>query len=118
MTICELPIANHGRLKLRGRLIRGAITIALLPLAGCACWEADLDGYEFEAAGADRVSIQDYPECSFSNLRQHSQTSAELTDTADPQLLAEARREAEQDCLREKSQHRFSVSDGWHTTLK
>ena len=104
----ELLFEHRGALTPRGPLIGAASVIALLALAGCACLEADWDV----------VSIEDYPECSFSNLRQHSRTSAALADKADPGLLEEARKQAEQDCLREKSQSRFDVSNRWLTTLK
>ena len=116
MTTSELRFNVGGKMSIRRPFMQVAIFLAMLPLAGCECLEPDWE--RMAAAQPDSATIDDFPECSFDNLKRRSKAAAALAENADPRLLAESRAEAEQECLRVKSETRGDASGSWRTVTR
>ena len=62
-----------------------ALSLAVLPLAGCAC--EDMDWLAIVAADAEAAVLHTAPDCRIGSLARLSKTSATLAGRADPALL-------------------------------
>lgn len=72
-----------------------AAALAAFVFGGCVCREDDWVTFVDWDGGTVDESSHD---CSYKGLERRSKIAAELAGSADPKLLAEARREAEREC--------------------
>ena len=86
-----------------------ALSLAVLPLAGCAC--EDMDWLAIVAADAEAAVLHTAPDCRIGSLARLSKTSATLAGRADPALLDAARRDAERACYRARARQRFDTAE-------
>lgn len=94
---------SAGRAARRGAL--GVAALVLAMLTGCACSDT-----QWVASGAWPAEIgEPAPECTIEGIEKRSKLSAEIAGSADPELLAESRREAERAC----EEQRLRNAGGW-----
>jgi hypothetical protein len=74
------------------------VSLATLPLAGCAC--EDLNWEAIIATVAEAAAFDAPTNCNADGLARLSKASAALAERADPYLLDIARLEAERDCYK------------------